>query len=412
MSDEKKSVKQNMIYNTVGSIIYYVCQWLMTVLVVRLSGYEDAGLLSIAMSVTAAPAIVGLFNIRSYQVSDINNEFFGTTYTMSRLYTNILSYIICIIMVITGGYNLQKATVILIFMIFKVAEGFADVYYGIEQKFERLDYAGISLAIRGVGTIVLFSVTLIFLKNLLLSIIMITAFSFLVIILMDRHLVKKIGGSYMTVKTTNKEIKKLLIVCVPLAVVAFLNNLSINIPKIYLERYFGSEIMGIYASIASPTVVIQLAATTVFAPLVPVLTEQYNMNKKKEFLNTVKKFSMLVAGLSVICIIASKLLAAWGLRLLFGESIEPYTYLFVPVILVSIMIAINACLFSVCTLLRVIRQQYIIGIGGVLMSEILALTLVKNCSMEGVVYASIGTMIIQIIIQLVLIINKMRKSDE
>ena len=60
---QEKSVQQNMIYNTVGSLVYYFCQWVMTVLIVRMSGFDDAGIVSRAMGVTAAPAIVGLFNI-------------------------------------------------------------------------------------------------------------------------------------------------------------------------------------------------------------------------------------------------------------------------------------------------------------------------------------------------------------
>lgn len=201
----------------------------------------------------------------------------------------------------------------------------------------------------------------------------------------------------------------LLITCLPLAIVAFLNNLSINLPKIYLEQYFGSEVMGYYNSVASPTVVVQLAATTIFAPLVPILTLEYNQGNKDKFLGILKKFGGLVLGLSVLCLIGAKLLGRWGLVLLFKESIEPYVYLFVPVIIVSILIAVNASLFSLCTLLREIRTQYIIGVAGVVSAWIFALTVVKTQSMMGVVYALIGTLVIQIAIQVALIAKKVRK---
>ena len=403
----KKSVQQNMIFNTVGSLIYYVCQWLMSVVIVRISGYEDAGILSLAMTVTASPAIVGLFNIRSYQVSDIDGQYSNKTYIQSRMYTNLLSYLVCLVMVLVGGYSLQKAAVILIFMLFKVAEGFADVYYGIEQKWERMDYAGISMTIRGIGTIILFVAGFLITGSLLFSVVAIAAFSFAVILLYDRRIVKR--WETAEEKTGWQEIKMLLITCLPLAIVAFLNNLSINLPKIYLEQYFGSEVMGYYNSVASPTVVVQLAATTIFAPLVPVLTLEYNQGNKDKFLGILKKFGGLVLGLSVFCLIGAKLLGRWGLVLLFQESIEPYVYLFVPVIIVSILIAVNASLFSLCTLLREIRTQYIIGVAGVVSAWILALTVVKTQSMMGVVYALIGTLVIQIAIQVALIAKKVRK---
>lgn len=47
------SVKQNMLWNTAGSMVYLVCQWLITVFVVRLSdGYDAAGVLALGMAVS------------------------------------------------------------------------------------------------------------------------------------------------------------------------------------------------------------------------------------------------------------------------------------------------------------------------------------------------------------------------
>ncbi len=403
---EKKSVQQNMIFNTVGSLVYYVCQWLMSVLIVRISGYTAAGILSVAMSVTASPAIIGLFNIRAYQASDMNGIYSDRVYIRSRWITNMLSVLICIAMIFIGGYNMEKTIAILSFMLIKVAEGFADVYYAIEQKNERMDYTGISLTVRGIGLIILFVAIVLLTDNVSLGILAGAVFSLAVVYFYDRVITKK------WISNDNAEfaqIKDLLIVCLPLAIVAFLNNLSINIPKLYLEQYFGSEIMGIYSSISSPTAVIQLAATTVFAPLVPVLTVQYQSGNKKEFLNIIKKFVGLILVLSVIALIGSKLLGRWGLVLLFGESIEEYVYLFVPVIAVSILIAVNASLFSICTLLRAIKIQYVIGIAGIAASLIMGLTVVKAASMNGVVYALIITMLIQILIQVLIIAKKVKE---
>lgn len=408
----EKSVQQNMLFNTVGSLIYYVCQWLMTVVIVRISGYEDSGLLSIAMSITAAPAIVGLFNIRSYQVSDMNGQYSDKTYIRSRMYTNLLSYLVCAAMILVNGYSLYKASVILVFMLFKVTEGFADVYYGIEQKWNRMDYAGISLTVRGIGTIAIFVGVFLMTKSLLLSILLMCIFSMAVVLFYDRRIVharNQMKEQKGLDSEGRKEVWNLLLTCLPLAVVAFLNNLSINIPKIYLEKFFGSEVMGYYSSVASPTVVIQLAATTIFAPLVPVLTLEYNNGQKTKFMEIIRKFAILVLGLSVVALLGSKLLGRWALVLLFGKSIEPFVYLFVPIIVISILIAVNASLFSVCTLLRTIRPQYLIGVAGVVSAWLFSLTIVKSQSMIGVVWALAGSLLIQIVIQLFLIIRKVRK---
>lgn len=402
-----------MLFNTGGSLIYYACQWFMSVVIVRISGYTDAGILSIAMSITASPAIIGLFNIRSYQVSDINHTFSDRTYLRSRTYTNILSFVICVIMTLANGYTSEKVAAILIFMFYKLSEGYADVFYGIEQKKGRLDIAGISLAIRGLGALILFVLVFVAGGGMIWAIVAMTLYSFAIVALLDYRITKRWNRDEVGVqkKATFTEIKDLLITCLPLAVVAFLNNLSINIPRIYLEGYYGSEVMGYYSSVASPTVVIQLAATTVFAPLIPILTRQYQEGKRKQFLQTLCRFAGLVIVLSAICLVGCKLLGRWALVLLFKESIDPYVYLFIPVVWASIFIAINACMFSICTLLRIIKWQYLIGVVGALTSWLLSITVVKFQSMMGVVYALMGTLIAQILIQVIMVIHKIQGME-
>lgn len=68
---KEKSTLANIFYNSFGTMFYYGCQWLTTILIVRLSGYQDAGNYSLAMTFTAAFAIFALFNTRQYQVSDV-----------------------------------------------------------------------------------------------------------------------------------------------------------------------------------------------------------------------------------------------------------------------------------------------------------------------------------------------------
>ena len=49
-TERKLNLKQNMLYNTAGSLIYLACQWLTTIFVVRLASFEDAGILSLSMA--------------------------------------------------------------------------------------------------------------------------------------------------------------------------------------------------------------------------------------------------------------------------------------------------------------------------------------------------------------------------
>ena len=78
---------------------------------------------------------------------------------------------------------------------------------------------------------------------------------------------------------------------------------------------------------------------------------------------------------------------------------------------VAVLIAVNASLFSVCTLMREIKSQYIIGIAGLVSAFLLSVTVVKKYSCIGTVWAFLGTLLIQIAVQMILIVRKVRKMD-
>lgn len=405
MNDKKElSMQKNMLYNTVGTITYYFCQWVLTVLIVRISGLEIAGYFSLATTFTAAPAILALFNFRSYQVSDLENRFSDRVYVAARIVTCILSMLVCLAAAWLYKYDAMRISIIMAYMLLKAAEGFVDVYYGIDQKKARMDIICYSSVIRGFGCVAMFLLGILVFDNLLVGILLMVAFSVVVIVCYDMCVTSKFFDNNKKIDMAS--IKSVIITCLPLAAVAFLNNYSISVPRIFLERYAGSEIMAAYTSVSSPTVVIQLAATTLFAPFVTPLTAVYVKGDKKGFADILKKMGILVLGASVLCLVLAKLLGNWGLVLIFGNDIKDYTYLFVAVVVLSILIGINASLFSICTLQRVMLPQLVIGITGMAISFISSIILVKKYEMEGVIIATFLTLLVQIAIQAVIVFVK------
>lgn len=409
MSETKvRSVKTNMLFNTVGSTLYYFCVWLASVIIVRLSGFVDAGLFSLAMTVTNSPAVIALFNMRNFQASDLNGEFTDQTYMVSRVVSCAASFALCIGMVLFYGYEPMKAATILVFMCFKIVEGAVDVLYGIDQRKERLDYAGISLSIRGIGTLVAFIVVFLLSKSLLVSFLAMTLVSLSVVVIYDRHVTRPLMDGRKTEELW-KAVGRLLLICLPLAVVLFLNNYAIMIPRLVLENNFGEEIMGYYSSVSSPTVVVQVAAQTLFAPLVPGLTRYYTEKQKKPFLKGLFGFFAFAGVLTVIAIALAYFFGEWLLVTVFGEEIVPYVYLFIPILLMSVLIAVNVALFAVVTLMRIIKPQYIVGVAGILSSLLLSFALIPKTSCDGVIAATMISMGVQILIQIIMIAAGVKK---
>ena len=75
MEDKKMSIKTSILWNTWGSLVYLGCQWLLSVLVIRISGFENSGILTLAMSITNMFYSIAVYGMRTFQVADTENEY-------------------------------------------------------------------------------------------------------------------------------------------------------------------------------------------------------------------------------------------------------------------------------------------------------------------------------------------------
>ena len=407
---KKKSTLANIFYNSFGTMFYYGCQWLTTILIVRLSGFEDSGVYGLAMTFTAAFGILALFNTRQYQVSDVVGEYSDQTYIRSRYIAMAAAFLICAAGVFLNDYTPYQWSVILLYMMHKCAEAWIDVYHGVDQKNGRMDYICYSYLTRGILMLVSFCAVLYLTKNLVAAVASMTFITCFTAVFYDKRIAERFISKES--ETDRAAVKKLMIAMLPLAVVAVTNNLSISFPKYFLEMYYGEKTLGYYTSISTPSTIVQVGAQTIFVPLILPLADRLKENDKRGFVGILKKVAAVCAVFSVLAIVVSAFLGEWFLVLVFKEEIRPYAYLFVPVIVSTLFIAINGCLFPICTVLREIKGQIAVGVGGALSSLLASVFFVKRHSMEGVVIALLITLGIHIIIELYCVYRKMSKWKE
>ena len=96
MSSSNKTLSKNILWNAFGNLFYLGVLWLFTVLVTRKMGFEQGGVFSLALSVSAVFQALALFGTRNYQVSDLKAEFSDQSYLEARIITCAASFIVCI----------------------------------------------------------------------------------------------------------------------------------------------------------------------------------------------------------------------------------------------------------------------------------------------------------------------------
>ena len=379
MSEERtQNVAKNVIWNTAGSLFYLVCQWLLSVLVVRLSGsFEDAGVLSLAMSIATFFSVLTLFNVRNYQVSDSKNLFTSDQYVFHRLLTCAVSFVLCSVFVLVNSYDTVTSLSIIAYMLIKLTEGFADVLHGAAQKKWRLDIAGKSFVIRGILLIASFTVAmLISNNNLAVSIFAMSVATFLPIIFYDYPAVRRIDRFYL--KADFKSAISLTKICLPMVIYGACINAIVPIARYALELFHGKVTLGYYASISTVAVLVQSFVTFIFTPLIGIFEEAYTKDDKKSVLKLLIKLILLLISITAAAIIASALLGEFAMCLVFGDEIKEYVYLLYPTVIAS---ALTALVWLYGMLLVVMRDSKTLLLGalfGFLVGAVLSFALIPE----------------------------------
>lgn len=412
MNAEKKlTIFENVVWNTIGSLTYLICQWLLTLVVVRVSDdMTNAGNLSLAMSVTNIFYSLACFQVRPYLVSDLNNHYKINEYSVFRICTCVASTLMCAIYLCLYGYNRQQFICIMIYMLYKVGEAWVDLLHAYEQRKSRMDIGGISLFVRGIISVVTFGVTLKYTDNLNLSITVMAVCTIGFIIVFDCPISYKFE-KYIS-KIELKRMLKMLLEFFPLAIGSFMSTTAANLPRQILETKMGSEVLGIYSTVATPAIIVQVAATYVFNPVLTKLATLYNENKKKDFVRLIAKISGVLVCISLVCICGAFVLGKWGLELLYGEKVKGHVYLLLPVIYYTCLNAFVMFFWNLLIVMRKLKLLLIIGASGLLVCVSIMSGMISVYEMNGVSYTLIIYSISLILIMLGVIFNELYRKGK
>ena len=406
--NNSKSLKINFIWNTIGSFTYLFCQWLLTFLVIKLSSnLEDAGNLSLAISITNIFFNISCFNVRPYLVSDKNNEYSIENYTSFRLVTIVISIISCFIYSLFFGYNSQQLLCIMLYMIFKIGEAIVDLFHAFEQKNSRMDIGGISLLVRGIISVLLFTIGMLFFNSINCAILLMVIVTYIFIFTYDLKNVKKFINIKINIKS--KRLFDMFLRFLPLAIGTFLLNTACAFPRQMLEKINGSDILGIYATIGTPAVIMQVAASYIYNPLLVTFSDYRNSNNYKKFRSLLFKGIAVLFCLSLVCYIGSLFLSELFLNLLFGAKISNHYQLFSIIIIYTSLSGLCFFLHNILVILRRIKSLLFIYLTGFIICLIISSSLINKYYMNGVSYSLIIFTLVMIIEMFIIIIAEIKK---
>lgn len=379
---KKLGLVHNILYSGAGSIIFTLCQWLTTIIIIRLLGYEASGFYALAITVTNTFFSISLWGIRSFQIADINDSYSYSDYFYNRILTNVIAFLIFIGFMLVNNYSLDKIIIIVLYMLYKVIDSFFDFFDTLCQKQMRMDVISKSMIFRSIISIALFTGVCYFYKSLEMGIIIMIITSLIYLLFYNYRFCKK-EWKFKYVFDKNKIIK-LLLTCTPLMLSGFLVSLNLMIPKYLYEKFFDTEMLGIFTTITSLALVVQLGAQTILAPMLPVLAEYYKNGDQKSFANIIYRFCILSFCILIIAFLGVKFLGPWVIGIIYGADLVSYTYLLYLAIFSSFLTIISWVVCYLLTLLKRTKIQLTISLISAIVCMIVSYPVLSSVGLNGI----------------------------
>ena len=399
-------MRDSILWNTFGNIFYLICQWLITILVVRILTPTDNGYFSIAINITNLFITVAGYGMRNFQISDKNKEYSYGTYFFSRIITSALALVALVAFVFMNDYSTITRIIIILYMFYKFIELFFDIYSGIYQTEWRMDLIGKSMILRGVISLISFSIALLVTKDLALSIIALTLATAAALVIYDMKNIHKLVDLH--VDTDFSALLRLLKACLPLALYSMLLATIGTIPKHILQQSAGEVVIGAYSVISNPTIFIQAFTIQVFTPFLTTFTTQYFAQDFKSFWVLFAKCFGILFALTIAAVIGAYFLGDFAIKIVLGQQYVTYGYILIPLVICAALNALAWLLSALLTIARANTALLLINLAGAIFCYLISLAIIPSNHMIGTTVAYGGTLLFINIALLVALYFKMK----
>lgn len=357
---------KHIIQNSIGSFVYFFGLWAITMVISKVSrnGYHDVGIFTLSMSFCNVFLPLATLCARGYQVTDINHQYSDGHYVALRYATASLSLLLCVAVAFALGYREATLAAIVLFMLYKTSEAYADVLYGICQKNGHLEYAAFSLAAKGVAGVFAFAVVLQLTQSLIVSMTAMVGVALAFILSYDRPKAGRFHSESLSqfVKLL-PQTRPLLFACLPLMLNSFIVPVMLLVPRLMVENIYSTEMLGIYTSVTFPSVVVSTLANAAAVALVPRYAEAWRGGGRKPVI-LLLMFPLALAGL---CGVVGVPFAYWCggllLKLLYTAEISGYVDLLAIAVVVScILTCVVFCNYMLIAMRRAKKMLLFSGI--------------------------------------------------
>lgn len=322
-------MRKNLLYALFANVVTAAFSWFLLLYLVRAGSKEDVGLLALAQAIALPVHMFFTLKMRTIQATDFVKEYADVDYVSARLVCAIVNAIAISLFALILYFD--KPYYVCAVIAFGISYSLAIVreyYISIMQIALRNDSLFFSSLVQGALGLLLFIVVF-EITGGVAEAIFAMALSRLPAMVLDDYYsaaytnIGLLSGAREMVRRWKKS-KTLIIKSLPLGVVAIIGALFTSIPRYFIEEYGGLEQLGVYATVMSLVVILNLFANSFGQAILPSLAKLYGSDFHR-FMRVVLKALVLISGALVVFMVMIGFFSQEILKYVFGGQYEPYT---------------------------------------------------------------------------------------
>jgi len=361
------SQKSIYIWNLLGNFAAAAVSVLYLLIVSRMQTSEVADQFSLATSIGNLWIIIGQFQVRNYQATDVNSSHPFSAYFFTRLLTVVLMLITLLPYLRIINYDFTNDSVMIItwIIVYRVADAFSDLFQGYFQQHGRLDIAGKSMVLRYALSVFILFLGLLLSHSMILTLMVLAFFNLFFVFVYDYahfKLFDKVSFSHIFSRNIFDESYKIIKVCFSLFIYGFLLTLVFNEAKLAISDAYAKGIVETgaqrdYNILFMPVFFMSLCILVVR----PLITQMAEMWQKKQFQIFYKKFLKIVLvtlSIGVVITFLTYLIGVNVLGLIFGLNLLDYRLQLTILVLSGVFYSFSIILENILIIMR--KHQYLL----------------------------------------------------
>lgn len=400
--------KKNVIWNMIGTTFNAFNSLFFMMVVTRINGLANSGVFTLAFSLACLLCLIGGYEGRVYQVTDVKNEYLDIEYIVHRIITCLIMMIVVVAYCVIMKYDAYKFTITVALCLMKCFEVFSDVFYGVLQKNDKLYVVGISLFLKSIFSVVLFILVDLITKNLLISCLSLDLIWFILFLVYDYPKSKCV---IQKEKFSFTNILKLFKTGFFSFSILFLSVYLVNAQKYALDGTVQESLQAVFGIILMPATIISLAGQYLLQPILNTMANFYSTGEKKEFNKIVFRALLLIVAFGVLCLLGAYILGIPVLNILYSVDISDYKTHLLIIIFGAVLYSMSTLLSAALTTVRYTFVQFIVfGISSII-AFFLSRLLIVQYSIYGAAISYLITMACQFELYVIIYFVIMKKID-